>query len=185
MKLLVIETLSPVHIGSGRQLMGGIEYLYMSKEDSIAVLDDKKILNLLGKERLDKWIAIINQNGSVLELLNNVDPALNSSKIALRNVGCGINRPQQQNSIREHLLAGNMKPTIPGSSLKGCIRTAWFRKEVLKIAKIDKTKMGKTSFNSKIRKEDFKWNQKQLNEELIGKILTMMCSTFTIGRLYV
>ncbi|MBK7886867.1 MAG: type III-A CRISPR-associated RAMP protein Csm5 [Bacteroidetes bacterium] len=142
-KQLIIETLSPVHIGNGRVLMGGIEHLVFNNEMRIAVLDDKKVLEVIGKDRINTWIAAINRGNGVLELLENVDRSLTSEKVAMRWIHINsTNIPSHQNNIREQIHSGNIKPMIPGSSLKGSFRTSWFSKEVLKMGRIKKTRSG-------------------------------------------
>ena len=58
-----IKTLTPIHIGTGVELQHNYEYVYFAAERQIAVLDERKVQALIGKEHIDHWVAAIDQHG--------------------------------------------------------------------------------------------------------------------------
>ena len=46
-----IETLTPVHIGSGNMLFKGMDYVV--KGDKLYIIDHRKVLDIIGAERVD------------------------------------------------------------------------------------------------------------------------------------
>ena len=52
MRTVQIETLSPVHVGSGVELQSNFEYLYFADENCLVVIDDAKVLDILGEDNL-------------------------------------------------------------------------------------------------------------------------------------
>jgi len=119
-----IETLTPVHIGSGHELRGNYEYLYFADEKCIAVIDAEKILDFIGIDNIDNWVAAIDQQLNILHHL----PQLRNAKaldLAQRIISIPGKAPiAERNGIKAHIHLAEQQPTIPGSSLKGAIRTA-------------------------------------------------------------
>ncbi len=124
-KHVLIETLTPLHIGSGRMLQGNTEYLYFQEARTVAVVDEHKILDIIGEDQLEAWIGIINRGDDLLTYLNTrragVKPADTSRRIM---AVIGKRSPGGNQTVREQLFSGNGQPILPGSSLKGSIRTA-------------------------------------------------------------
>jgi len=122
---VLIETLTPLHIGSGRLLQGNTEYLYFANERTVAVVDERKILGIIGEEQLDTWLGIINRGDDLLTYLNTRSPGVTSAKTSRRLLAVlGKRSPGGNQTVREQLFSGNGQPILPGSSLKGAIRTA-------------------------------------------------------------
>lgn len=122
---VLVETLTPLHIGSGRLLQGNTEYLYFSGQREVAVVDDHKILSLIGEENLDVWLGIINKGEDLLDYVSRRKPGVTSADTGRRVMQVLSNRsPGGNQTIREQLFSGNGQPILPGSSLKGAIRTA-------------------------------------------------------------
>lgn len=118
-----LTTLTPVHIGSGAELKGNFEYVYFPKEKQIVVIDPAKILDKIGDEHINQWVSIIDSQGNLLTLpqLRNAQP----HEIAQRTIEVYAIAPNpDHNGIKEQTHLGNQQPTLPGSSLKGSIRTA-------------------------------------------------------------
>ncbi|RIV25582.1 type III-A CRISPR-associated RAMP protein Csm5 [Fibrisoma montanum] len=124
---VLIETLTPLHIGSGRLLQGNTEYLYFANHSTVSVVDERKVLSIIGEENLDKWIDIIGRGDDLLDYLvkrkPNITPADTSKRIVRVE---GKRSPGGNQTIREQIFSGNGQPMLPGSSLKGAIRTAIF-----------------------------------------------------------
>ena len=127
MSKFTIETLTPVHIGSGTELQRGIDYLVFNKEEKIGILDDRKVLGIIGEENIDRWVSNIMAERDLSEYLQQRKPGFSSCDVSLREVY--IFSEKDVNSVRtlkEHMLDARLDPYIPGSSLKGSIRTAIF-----------------------------------------------------------
>ena len=143
MNYFLIETLTPLHTGSGRMLQGNTEYLYFSDSATVSVIDEHKILALIGAENMDKWLSLIENEGDLLNYLKQRNPSLqptSTHKRLLRAIGDRKPSPQPDRNdsrkikyptIREQLFSGNGQPLLAGSSLKGAIRTALFNGLIL------------------------------------------------------
>ncbi|GAA4410254.1 hypothetical protein GCM10023187_34630 [Nibrella viscosa] len=132
---VLIETLTPLHIGSGRMLQGNTEYLYFSDSSTVALVDERKVLDMIGEENLDQWIQLIDNEGDLLDYVRKRKPAVLPADVARRTMrAVGSKKPAKWTkdgktkfpTIREQLFSGNGQPLLPGSSLKGAIRTAFF-----------------------------------------------------------
>jgi len=122
---LQIETLTPVHVGSGRNLRGNFDYSIFSQEKQIAMLDERKIFDLIGRDQLPVWLAMIEKGEDILPYLRQRKPGLQSSDIARRVAALPGKEPGIQAELREQIHLGAAQyPSIPGSSLKGAIKTA-------------------------------------------------------------
>lgn len=127
---ITIEALSPVHIGSGNELQGNFEYVHFQEEELIAVIDPNKILEVIGTENIDQWVALIENRGNLLNDLPQLR-TVTSSDVAKRTISILDKSPNpEKNNIKEQTHLGNQAPTIPGSSLKGAIRTAILTKAI-------------------------------------------------------
>lgn len=121
-----LETLTPVHIGSGEQLQGNFEYLYFQDENIIGVIDADKILEIIGTdtENINRWVESIDNQQSILKAIPELRK-VDSEAISKRLIHIFDKAPNpEQNTIKEQTHLGKQQPTIPGSSLKGAIRTA-------------------------------------------------------------
>lgn len=119
-----IETLTPVHIGSGNELRGNFEYLHFPEESVLAVIDPSKILDIIGLDHIDQWVAAIDQQQNILSSLPGLRN-VTSEDIAQRIITIYEKAPDDsKNAIKEQIHLGDVRATIPGSSLKGAIRSA-------------------------------------------------------------
>lgn len=121
MKNIKIQTLTPIHIGSGDELQGNFEYLYFKGERKIAVVSPEKVLAILGEENLSQWIACIDNNRPLLPVLQQRKRDIKAADIAQREIPLS---KETDKAICAQIHSGNGKPIIPGSSIKGAIRTA-------------------------------------------------------------
>lgn len=114
-----VTTLSPLHIGTGRELMQ--EYDYAVKEGKTWRLNETTLLE--DKDAADP--AVMRQLMSVppAQLLQPED--FKDGKKKFRYVISGTPRSQQAGSIlREQIKTASDQLYLPGSSLKGALRTA-------------------------------------------------------------
>ena len=159
---LQIHTLTPVHIGSGTELQGNFEYLYFREEQKIAVIDAEKVLQVLGEENLSQWVACIEKNEPLLPLLQSRSKSLQSEDVALRTMTC---KTATTKPIREQIRSGSGTYLLPGSSLKGSIRTALWAESVLDNANLAKEKrnLGVTDHRG-----GFRWSDQMLSKTFFG-----------------
>lgn len=123
-----LKVLTPVHVGSGRQLQGNAECLYFQGAKKLAVVDEEKIFSIIGKEQIDTWVNYIeNPSSTFLDYLHQRKPDIRPEDIASRVIPLkGAMEPQPHHPLREQIRTGFGHPYIPGSSLKGALRTAIF-----------------------------------------------------------
>lgn len=159
---VAMTTLSPVHVGSGRDLKGNVEWVPFRDDEVAAVIDLRKILNIIGNENLNLWVAVIDQGKNLLEslpMLRDVAP----EEIAARVLEVE-HWPRSASDIKEQLhLAG--QSAIPGSSLKGAIRTAILNKLIR-----DEPSFVQNPKNLGSQKGSFfNYHDKQVNAYYLGK----------------
>lgn len=117
-----LKTLTPVHIGSGNELARDVEFIEMDK--SIGVIDDRKTLEVIGEENLHQWVSIIEKQEQLLDYLKKRKPNLQLNDVCKRTMPLLTGHSGKMRTLKEQLLDGMGKPIIPGSSIKGSIRTA-------------------------------------------------------------
>lgn len=127
-----VTTLTPVHIGSGNELRGNFEYLFFQKESQIAVIEPKRVFDIIGEENLAQWVAIIDNNQNLLDYLRQRKPTVTAADVAQRIISIYGKAPDaDKNAIKEQIHLADNNPTIPGSSFKGSIRTAILTKLIM------------------------------------------------------
>lgn len=117
-----LKTLTPVHIGSGRELSRDVEFLKMGNE--VGVVDEKKILSIIGEENIPLWVSMIEKQEPLLDYLLKRQPGLNLSQVSSRKMPLFTQNFSLIKTLKEQLIDGMGHPLIPGSSVKGAIRTA-------------------------------------------------------------
>lgn len=132
-----ITTLSPVCIGSGQKLSPIADYIYDNKQ--IHYLNKAKIEEVLAQDSnlMDKYIQGIvygidnNKTNFPLKKFLENNLKLSPNEYILHSVDTNINSAKELNAIIKN--ASDNCPYIPGSSLKGAIKTAflydWLKKE--------------------------------------------------------
>lgn len=125
-EIFLIEAITPVHIGSGDELLPGTEYISFQQEGKVAVVDPRKILDIIGEENIQQWVSLIDKpNGDLLnDLLIVRRPDVKSEDVASREIMVSGQIPSREKIKAQIFLGRPYLPTIPGSSLKGSIRTA-------------------------------------------------------------
>jgi CRISPR-associated protein Csm5 len=125
---LNIQTLTPLHIGSGRELGHNFDYLRFGNE--IAVTDSKKILQILGEDEqtINAWVNAINHSEDIVSFIKRRKNDLTATDVAQRILQIK-DRVPDKSTIKEQLHLGSpLRPILPGSSIKGSIRTALLTK---------------------------------------------------------
>lgn len=124
-KIVKIETLTSVHIGSGEVLQLGSDIVKgrMDNDYVLAVVSPEKVLSLIGEEHLQDWVVAIERKESTGNVVKRFAPNAKVEDYAKRIV-CEWSVAQERDTLKEHIHNGQGKPYIPGSSIKGAIRTA-------------------------------------------------------------
>jgi len=166
-----IKTLSPVHIGSGIDLQSNIEFLI--DDDRLAIIDEKKVLNIIGEEYINNWVTIINNRENLFEYLKLRKSNIKLSDIDKRKMEVYCSDLQNKKTLKEQLHNAQGNATIPGSSIKGAIRTAIISYLVEK-----ETERVKNIINKKrnfLNGKGLKWNLKAFQEvesEILNQLLS-------------
>ena len=120
-----LTTLTQVHVGSGEMLLNGSDFI--ASRDRVYLLDINKVGQLIGIDRTkaELWSAAIDNDGGQQflerELRNAGASFADCSTRTDENLAGPFNHGQQ---LREGIHDGRGLPYLPGSSIKGAIRTA-------------------------------------------------------------
>lgn len=165
MSKVKIEILSPVHIGSGNMLQNNTDFVttHNSENDFIRVVDDRKILELIGVERMNDWLLSIERKENTKEFIKRFAPSstvADYSKRRLIDYSQGIH---PNDTLKEHIHNGMGLPYIPGSSIKGSIRT------VILAAFADRVANKESKIKKEKRSGKIEITASKIEEELFGK----------------
>lgn len=126
MKSVKMELLTPIHIGNGNFLQNKTDLItYKEGEDSfLSIVDPKKVLKLVGVEHIDDWVlSIENEADNTQKFVNRFHKGVHPSDYA-RRVITNFASFRPTDTLKECLHDGMGLPYIPGSSIKGAIRTS-------------------------------------------------------------
>ncbi|MCF0186786.1 MAG: type III-A CRISPR-associated RAMP protein Csm5 [Bacteroidaceae bacterium] len=126
MSKIKIETITSVHIGSGETLMYGNDFVYGKDSegyDVVSIIDPAKVMRLIGEENVHAWVAAIENKKSTKDVVKRFSP---NSKIEdySKRILTSCASIKETDTLKEFIHDGFGKPYIPGSSIKGAIRTA-------------------------------------------------------------
>lgn len=126
MSKVKIQTLTPVHIGSGEFLKNNSDFVvHKEGEDSyITIIDPKKILELIGIEHVNDWVSLIERKGDTKEYVSKIAKNATPRSYALRTLANYASSIKKDDTLKECIHDGMGKAYIPGSSIKGAIRTS-------------------------------------------------------------
>ena len=170
-----LTTLSPVFIGSGEELNKSM-YVYNNKE--IMIIDERKLIKeLLSRKGL--YESFLNECSSGdLNLTNFLERHLNGYKNMdiykyKINSYSDIKTGGKLNNINSFIKSSNGKPYIPGSSIKGAIRTTIIANEIYhnkeKYINFFENKNYPRNFNNKFSKNPI-YNLKKLENNALKNI---------------
>lgn len=164
-------TLSPVHVGSGQFLQNNTDFVsdFEDEDSFLYVIEPKKILAIIGEERIDAWVMSIENGQDIKSFLNKRHPQGYSSRKITNYAAI-----KQTDTLKECIHNGMGLAYIPGSSIKGAIRTAVLTALVPTVRnkerKIDKTK--RDEFGNPIQdrngKISIKADAKKIEQEIFG-----------------
>jgi CRISPR-associated protein Csm5 len=162
MAYISIETLTPVHVGSGKIFKNTLDCLDFPQETVWAILDENKAMKLIGEKQLNQWVSCIENGKSVLDLIKTRKPKLIASDVAQRVLekANSSHDAMDTHEIREQIHTHNSIPYLPGSSIKGSMRTALFNSELLKKGSVLQQEI--TNFKGK-------FSDKNISQKMMGK----------------
>ena len=120
-----LETLTSLHIGSGDMLQKDSDFVFGKDAEDfsvVGVIDPRKVLALVGEENIDAWTVAIENGRSTNDIVKQYAPNATIADYSLHTIDSYLSRTPQQ--IKEFIRDGLDRPYIPGSSIKGAIRTA-------------------------------------------------------------
>jgi len=133
MAIAKITTLTPVHIGSGTTYNRNIDFV--QEGGRIGIVDANKVANLIGsdKEAIDQWVDAINKNTPLMSFLriNRGKKEVNIDAISER-VCLVLESSASVSTFKEQVKSAFEGAYLPGSSLKGAIRTAIFNRLIIR-----------------------------------------------------
>ncbi|MBO5580036.1 MAG: type III-A CRISPR-associated RAMP protein Csm5 [Prevotella sp.] len=141
MSNIKIETLSQIHIGNGVFLQKGNDYLADGK--SLYVLNMDKLGSVIGtdEKNIQQWLNAIDKGNAETFIKTRIKD-IPYEKFSKRCIESNVDLGQGQSTLKECIHDGLGRPYIPGSSIKGAIRTAVLstltKKEIAK--KLEKEK---------------------------------------------
>lgn len=135
MQEVEIKTLTTVHVGSGRNLQQNTDFIKVNA-DTLYVIDDKKVFDIIGIDNIQKWVLSIERQENLLEFLKYTVPGCNVRDCAMRELDL-FGTVYPSDTLKEQMHNGCGYAYIPGSSIKGAIRTAVLASEVHKVYNIE------------------------------------------------
>lgn len=124
MSNLNITTLTPAHIGSGAKPMREVDFLMFGEQ--LAMLDPEMVLGIIGAEQVHQWVACVDKQEGLQNLLMQRKSDLATADVAQRVLPVLHKGMDKKADLHEQLHDGLGRPLLPGSSLKGAVRTALF-----------------------------------------------------------
>lgn len=125
MSKVIIKIVTPVHIGSGNFLRHNIDFVTWSDNDGsyIGILDPNKMLSMIGVNNIDYWVSIIENEGDTKDFMKKKGNCDNPEKYVKRIIFNSA-KVERNDTLKECIHDGMGRAYIPGSSIKGAIRTA-------------------------------------------------------------
>ena len=120
-----LETITALHIGSGDILQKDSDFVFgidTEERSVVYVINPRKVLALIGEENVDAWTVAIENGRSTEDIVKLYAPKASITDYSLHAIDSYMSSPAQQ--IKEFIRDGFDRPYIPGSSIKGAIRTA-------------------------------------------------------------
>lgn len=161
-----LTTLTPVHIGNGQTLNKNIDFA--QEGDTIGFFNLDKIVDFIGIEQIDQLTNVIEKGESMLEFLRHGRGLKNPLEDFCDRI-CKVNNISSATSqLKEHYHTSLNGASIPGSSLKGAIKTAIWSyiadEDFLNTVKTDD--LG--TWKRKRGKENWKWEDEKIDKRLFG-----------------
>ncbi len=174
MSRIKIETLTSVHIGSGETLQYGTDFVPVKVQNGhayIGIMDPRRILDLIGEEHISQWVAAIERNESSSSIVKLFAPNARVKDYSKRTILNWTDGVKSTDTLKEHIHDGMGFPYIPGSSIKGAIRTAVLSQLASKVNNANEKIIVTNRDGSKQRDRNgnFKLSANAIECELFGK----------------
>lgn len=120
-----LETLTSLHIGAGNILQKDCDFVCGNDAEGysiVGVIAPRKVLSLVGEENIDAWTVAIENGRSTDDIVRQYAPNAQIADYSLHILDSYLSHNPQQ--IKAFIRDGLDRPYIPGSSIKGAIRTA-------------------------------------------------------------
>lgn len=181
MSKVKIETLTPVHVGSGNLLYNKSDFITeksSGNDTTIVVISPDKIGKLMSDDKVENfiklWVQTIENRGDLKEFIEEFAPNASSDDYSKRKITLS-SLATPDDTLKECIHNGMGLPYIPGSSIKGAIRTAVLASLTNEIYNIESKIIEKTKdkiTGEMIPKRDKKGNiivtSKYIEKELFG-----------------
>lgn len=158
-----LKVLTPVHIGTGIEWQPKFEYVFFKDAGVVAVMDTEKVLGILGEDNLHQWVSCVERKESLLPLLQKRKPQLKPDDVASLTIRSSGTQEKPVKSLIRSQATG--QPMLPGSSLKGAIRTAVFAELLLSNHELAKRMENLGRQGGKF----IKWDDSQLQSRFFGR----------------
>ena len=125
MSTIKIETLTAVHIGSGETLQYGTDFVTGKQDEEyvISIVDPRKVMELIGEDNVYQWVAAIERKEATSKVVKQFAPNAKIEDYSKRII-MEWSAAKPSDTLKEQIHDGRGVPYIPGSSIKGAIRTA-------------------------------------------------------------
>lgn len=165
----ILTTLTPVHVGSGQTLNRNIDF--GQEGDRIGFFDLDKIVRMIGPEQINQLTNIIERGEPMLDFLRSGRHLNNHLEEFCKRLSKVNNISATTSQLKEHYRTSLKGVCIPGSSLKGALKTAiWDKALTDEVLQNINTSDLKTRYG--------KWSDKQLDTKLFGKMETEKTTRF-------
>ncbi|MCI2108163.1 MAG: type III-A CRISPR-associated RAMP protein Csm5 [Bacteroidales bacterium] len=126
MSRILLKTLTSVHIGSGNKLVKDLDFITTLENGNsyINVLDENKMADKIGDENIGSWAAMINSGHTVPEIMHKFAPNTAVNEYIKYKIESFSDEVRNNDTLLEIIRDVSGRPYIPGSSIKGAIRTA-------------------------------------------------------------
>ena len=135
MSRVKVTTIKSVHIGNGNILQKNNDFIVDG--NNIYIIDPKKVLDIIGVERLDAWVSAIEKRENIKHFIQKIGKNASPIDYCIRQIKLYDNfedddeykiiynnKIREKKELKECIHDGLGNPYIPGSSIKGAIRTA-------------------------------------------------------------
>lgn len=176
---LNIEALTPVHIGDGVFLQKGSDFITIKRTDESGavylvnfIIDPQKVLACIGEEHLADWMASIERHSeSVWAFAKRYKKDIRPEDLSKRAVYSYASESRPTDTLKTCMHNGMGFPYIPGSSIKGAIRTAVFASMVSEV----------NNLSGKVAQ---RFSSKPVEDELFGRINEDVFRFLQVGDAY-
>lgn len=125
---VIATVLSPLHVGSGDKLHENLDWLYESESQKVVFLDDAKVFAAMGEKTLNIWVNRISKDRreNLLRFLQEQKATIKATDLGTQQADLYPPFQKPEKEIFSITRDGQGRPLLPGSSLKGSLRTAYF-----------------------------------------------------------